>query len=44
LWPQGDLSTDAKFDFYCIIAHDVKMPEIQLIAVRYIDDIKRGFW
>lgn len=37
------LSTDAQFDFYCIIAHDIRIPEIQLIAIRYVDDIKRGF-
>jgi hypothetical protein len=37
------LSTDAKIDYYCIIAHDIRIPEIQLIAIRYVDDIKRGF-
>lgn len=37
------LSTDAKYDFYCIIAHDVRIPEIQLIAIRHVNDIKRGF-
>jgi hypothetical protein len=37
------LSTDAKFDFYCIIAHDIKMPELQIIIIKNIDDIKRLF-
>jgi hypothetical protein len=37
------LSTDAKYNFYCIIAHDIRIPEVQLIAIRYVDDIKRGF-
>ena len=35
------ISTDAKFDFYCIIAHDVRIPEIQIIIIKSIDDVKR---
>jgi len=35
------LSTDAKVDFYCIIAHDVRIPEIQIVIVKYVDDVKR---
>jgi hypothetical protein len=35
------LSTDAKFDFYCIIAHDVRMPEIQIVIIKSVDDVKR---
>ena len=35
------LSTDAKFDFYCIIAHDVKIPEIQIVIIKTVDDVKR---
>ncbi len=37
------LSTDAKIDFYCVIAHDVKMPELQVIIIKDVDDIKRLF-
>lgn len=37
------LSTDAKIDFYCVIAHDVKMPELQVIIIKNVDDIKRLF-
>ena len=37
------LSTDAKYDFYCIIAHDVRIPEIQVIIIKYVDDVKRVF-
>lgn len=37
------LSTDAKIDFYCVIAHDVKMPELQVIIIKGVDDIKRLF-
>ncbi|MDP3804078.1 MAG: hypothetical protein Q8Q87_00840, partial [Candidatus Omnitrophota bacterium] len=35
------LSTDAEFDFYCIIAHDVKIPEIQIVIIKSVDDVKR---
>lgn len=37
------LSTDADCDFYCIIAHDVRVPEIQVIIIKYVDDVKRVF-
>lgn len=37
------LSTDEKFNFYCVIIHDIRIPEIQMIAIRYVNDIKRGF-
>jgi hypothetical protein len=35
------ISTDAKFDFYCIIAHDVRIPEIQIVIIKSVDDVKR---
>src|SRR3989338_10447160 len=35
------LSTDASLDFYCIIAHDVRIPEIQIVIIKYVDDVKR---
>jgi len=37
------LSTDAKIEFYCIIAQDIKLPEIQLVIIKYVDDVKRAF-
>ena len=37
------LSTDAAIDFYCVIAHDVKMPELQVIIIKGVEDIKRLF-
>jgi len=37
------LSTDAKYDFYCIIAHDVRIPDIQIVIIKSIDDVKRFF-
>ena len=35
------LSTDAKFDFYCVIAQDMRMPEIQIVIIKSVDDVKR---
>lgn len=37
------LSTDAKIDFYCVIAHDVRMPELQVIIIKNVEDVKRLF-
>lgn len=37
------LSTDAKINFYCVIAHDTKMPELQIIIIKNVDDVKRLF-
>lgn len=37
------LSTDAQYDFYCIIAHDVRIPEIQVIIIKSVEDVKRVF-
>ncbi len=35
------LSTDAKYDFYCVIAHDVKIPEIQIVIIKSVEDVRR---
>ena len=35
------LSTDAKCDFYVVIAHDVRIPEIQIVLIKSVDDVKR---
>lgn len=35
------LSTDADIKFYCVITQDVRLPEIQLVIVNYVEDIKR---
>ena len=35
------LSTDAEFNFYCVIAHDVRIPEIQIVIIKSVDDVKR---
>lgn len=35
------LSTDANYNFYCVIAHDVRIPEIQIVIIKSVDDVKR---
>lgn len=37
------LSTDADYDFYCVIAHDNRIPEIQVIIIKCVNDVKRVF-
>jgi len=37
------LSTDAKIDFYCVIAHDIKIPELQIVIIKSVEDVKRLF-
>jgi len=37
------LSTNANIKFYCVIAQDVRMPEIQIIVVKYVTDVKRAY-
>ena len=37
------LSTNARIDFYCVIAHDIKMPELQIIIIKSVEDVKRLF-
>lgn len=38
------LSTDAKFDFYCLIAHDIRIPEVQIVVIKSVPDIKSFLW
>jgi hypothetical protein len=35
------LSTDAKYDFYVVIAHDIRIPEIQIVIIKTVEDVKR---
>jgi hypothetical protein len=35
------LSTDAEYDFYCIIAHDIRIPEIQIVIIKSVEDVRR---
>ena len=36
------LSTDADFDFYCVIVHDARIPEVQFVIIKYVYDVKRA--
>lgn len=38
------LSTDAEIKFYCVITQDIKLPELQVVIIKYVDDVKRGFY
>ena len=35
------LSTDAKYGFYCVMAHDVRIPEIQIVIIKSVEDVRR---
>ncbi len=37
------LSTDADIKFYCLITQDARIPQIQVIIIKYVDDVKRAF-
>ena len=37
------LSTNAKYDFYIVIAQDLRVPDVQIIIVKSVDDVKK-FW
>ncbi len=36
------LSTDADIKFYCVITQDIRLPELQVVIIKYVDDVKRG--
>ncbi len=36
------LSTDADIRFYCVITQDARLPELQVVIIKYVDDIKRS--
>lgn len=38
------LSTDADIDFYCVITQDARLPELQVVIVKYVDDIKMSLY
>jgi hypothetical protein len=38
------LSTDADIHFYCVITQDAKLPELQVVIIKYVDDIKKGMF
>ena len=38
------LSTDADIKFYCVITQDVRLPELQVVIIKYVDDVKRSMY
>ena len=38
------LSTDADIKFYCVITQDARLPELQVVIIKYVDDVKRGMY
>jgi len=38
------LSTDADIQFYCVIAQDARLPELQVVIIKYVEDVKRGMY
>ncbi|MGB3056789.1 MAG: hypothetical protein WBC16_01365, partial [Candidatus Omnitrophota bacterium] len=38
------LSTDADIKFYCVITQDARLPELQVIIIKYVEDVKRGMY
>ncbi|MDP8259354.1 MAG: hypothetical protein P9L90_08080 [Candidatus Aadella gelida] len=36
------LSTDADIKFYCVVTQDVKLPELQVVIIKYVEDVKRS--
>ena len=38
------LSTDAQIKFYCVIAQDARLPELQVVIIKYVEDVKHGMY
>ncbi|KJJ84163.1 hypothetical protein OMAG_001975 [Candidatus Omnitrophus magneticus] len=38
------LSTDANIKFYCVITQDERLPEMQVIIIKYVEDVRRGMY
>ena len=38
------LSTDAEIEFYCVVTQDVRLPELQVVIIKYVDDVKMGMY
>jgi len=36
------LSTDANIQFYCVVTQDRRLPELQVVIIKYVDDVKRS--
>ena len=38
------LSTDAEVNFYCVITQDTRLPELQVVIIKYVKDVKLGMY
>ncbi|MDD5634127.1 MAG: hypothetical protein PHW46_02495 [Candidatus Omnitrophica bacterium] len=38
------LSTDADIKFYCLVTQDARLPELQVVIIKYVDDVKRSLY
>lgn len=38
------LSTDADIKFYCVITQDKRLPELQVVIIKYVEDVKHGMY
>lgn len=38
------LSTDADIKFYCVVTQDARLPELQVVIIKYVEDVKRGMY
>ncbi len=38
------LSTDADVNFYCVVTQDPRLPELQVVIIKYVDDVKLGMY
>ena len=38
------LSTDADIKFYCVITQDARLPELQVVIIKYVEDVKHGMY
>jgi hypothetical protein len=38
------LSTDADIEFYCVITQDTRLPELQVVIIKYVEDVKHGMY
>lgn len=38
------LSTDADIQFYCVITQDARLPELQVVIIKYVGDVKRSMY
>jgi len=38
------LSTDADIKFYCVVTQDPRLPELQVVIIKYVYDVKRSMY